>query len=796
MLLMATTMLAGCGEGSDSGFIAPVKPGTEQTQYYAQDVVRQNSSAGAFYVDLSTNIGSNDGTKVALSQVTALGSDADCRVVSQDSSGFTIKARSAQVCDYRYRVGPALAMMSTEISGSGYAEATVRAVTGNSSDLLMPISAVTSTGHAVSINIKLELGKLGYELSENFVLSNIVTLPLTFTTYSAAIAHPDEHTIDYIPGPGIPSGIERVLYRYKNPEGDVLAGTIDIAVSTESNRAPTAESVKLRDIVDPETGEKRETVPWNKTVEIDVAPLISDPDGDELQLVDVFVYGAQISIPYDANNDGNPFNDPVFHFSATESGTKDISYTVSDLKGGYATGVIQVEVDGPYADIDDFSAPHTVQQAAGLGAQFEPYGPGNGVTALNSVINASYDFDRAKAVCATQGKYLPYESKLRALYKKYPDQTIFNKKNWPINLPYWMADGSVFNFGSGTTLSASDTEYRYVTCTSNGEAEVTLIEVFEKSKLEVPISLGLKQEPKLKLTYETGETKIVDAQSISVQDLSVAEITEDNGVVGINAGTTKIYMELDGFFVDYTLNVVELELTISGAALLMVGEKRQLNVSYKDPDSGAFFNVDNTYITNFTSDSPNIATVEQSDDRSYYITGVSDGKTRISAEVNLYNHIYHIEADVSVIAADWCWKRGVSYITGERVCIGYEEAVTSAPGVAEFVELWGMFTHNPYVVPEHLYNFCNAFNLEPFELLKENISREKIIPDDGSLGVLYQVENWGVISDEGPRNVPDYTTSDEYITFSAADPTSLRSVPICLLSKSRVNNIQARMLSE
>ncbi|MCG6215981.1 hypothetical protein K6U30_06655, partial [Vibrio furnissii] len=92
MLLMATTMLAGCGEGSDSGFIAPVKPGSEQTQYYAQDVVRQNSSAGTFYVDLSTNIGSSDGTETALNQVTALSSDADCRVVSQNNNGFTLKA--------------------------------------------------------------------------------------------------------------------------------------------------------------------------------------------------------------------------------------------------------------------------------------------------------------------------------------------------------------------------------------------------------------------------------------------------------------------------------------------------------------------------------------------------------------------------------------------------------------------------------------------------------------------------------------------------------------------------------
>ncbi|MCG6215973.1 Ig-like domain-containing protein, partial [Vibrio furnissii] len=389
------------------------------------------------------------------------------RVVSQNNIGFTLKATGAQVCDYRYRVGAGVTLLSTEISGSGYAEATVRAVTGNSSDLLMPISAVTSTGNAVSINIRDELGKLGYDLDESFVLSNTVTLPLASTTHSAAIANPDEHLIEYIPGAGIPSGVERVLYSYTDTEGNVLAGTIDVAVSTESNEAPCAKWAKVTEFVDPDTGEIRATVPWNKTIELDVASLIREPDGDELQLIDVFAYGGTVTILQDANGDGKPFDDTVFQVHTTESGTKDISYTVSDLKGGYATGVMDVDVDGPYADIGDFSAPHTAQQAAGFGAQFGPYGPGDGVTALNSVINASYDFERAEAVCATQGKYLPYESKLKELYTEYSYQWIFNQKNWPINLPYWMEDGATFDLGAGTTASANNSEYRYVTCISD-----------------------------------------------------------------------------------------------------------------------------------------------------------------------------------------------------------------------------------------------------------------------------------------------------------------------------------------
>ncbi len=801
-ILAAVSMLTGCGEGSDSGFVAPVKPGTEQTQYYAQDVVRQNSSAGTFYVDLSTNIGSSDGTETALDQVTALNSDAGCRVVSQSNNGFTIKASGAQVCDYRYRVGSAFSMVSTEISGRGYAEATVRAVTGNSSDLLMPISAVTSTGSSVSINIRDELGKVGYELDESFVLSDTVTLPLAPTTHSAAIVNPVEHTIDYIPGTGIPSGVERVLYSYTDAEGNVLAGTIDIAVSSEANHAPVAKSAKVTEIVDPDTGETRATVPWNKTIELDVSTLISDPDGDELQLIDVFAYGATVTIPQDANGDGNPFNDTVFQLHTTESGTKDISYTVSDLKGGYATGVIEVEVDGPYADIGDFSAPHTAQQAAEFGAQFKPYGPGDGVTALDSVINASYDFERAEAVCATQGKYLPYESKLKELYKEYSDQSIFNKKNWPINLPYWMEDGTTFDLGTGKRVSANDTEYRYVTCISDEKAAIISVVINEKSKLETPLLRGLKQEPQLKVIYETGKTEIVGAQIISVQDPSVAEVTEDYSVVATNTGSTKIYMELDGFVVDYDLSVIDAELLIRGASLISIGERRQLSVSYKDPDSGQFIDVDNSYILNFISNSPEIATLEQGGDGSYYLIGVEEGTTSLSANVNLYNIIYPIKTDVKVIIMDWCWKRGHSKLNNSKVCLGYDIAVTQAPGVQEFVTKWGPQSRNPYVVPNNFQDFCKAFNLVPFPVATEYLTREVIYTDEGAIENISSVSGWLVLNEEKNRIVGHYgwasgqnpaSPNDTYISFILR-PNDDVAVPLCTLPDSKKNEIQARML--
>ncbi|MCG6216054.1 hypothetical protein [Vibrio furnissii] len=167
-------------------------------------------------------------------------------------------------------------------------------------------------------------------------------------------------------------------------------------------------------------------------------------------------------------------------------------------------------------------------------------------------------------------------------------------------------------------------------------------------------------------------------------------MTEDYGVVATNAGSTKIYMELEGFVVDYDLTVVESEVTINGVALLTVGEKRQLSISYKDPATGQFINVDNNNILKFTSDAPEIATVEQVGDGSYYITGVEKGAANVSAEVDLYDIVSSLEASVRVVSEEWCWAAGVSTMSGDRVCVGYDEEVTNSSGILEFVESWGV----------------------------------------------------------------------------------------------------------
>ncbi|MCG6215971.1 hypothetical protein, partial [Vibrio furnissii] len=122
--------------------------------------------------------------------------------------------------------------------------------------------------------------------------------------------------------------------------------------------------------------------------------------------------------------------------------------------------------------------------------------------------------------------------------------------------------------------------------------------------------------------------------------------------------------------------------------------------------------------------------------------------------------------------------------------VGYDEEVTSSPGIKEFVENWGAGSRNPYVKLENLYGFCKAFNLEPFELT--NITKEEIVIENGIIGAIANVSQWLTIWEAKPKIFYNKVTTDSITFLDGALPGN--GVPICILSNSKINNVQARML--
>lgn len=449
-LSIALTACGGEGSGSPSApSPEPIIPPVESdTIYYAQDVVRETVLTSKFDVDLSDSMESSDGSQVVLTDVIPLNAHDGCEVQSMGATSFTIDADGAKACDYRYIVGSPLVSRSTSTIGDGYSEATVRVVVGETTDQLPPLSGVTSSSTSVKIDLPFELGKLGYDIDTTvYSLSTTVNLPNDNTTYSSAVSDPIENTIEYMPGMGIPSGVERILFSYSDGL-NILSGVLDIAVSQNGNNAPVAESKIVTTFTDPNSGDTLKAIPYGESMRFDVTDLISDSDGDTLHLTDVYSFGAKVSIPDDANGDGNYFNDTQFDFLSEQPGEASVTYVVSDGKGGYATGVVSSYVSSPYGSIVSggliFLPPLTHVRAVSAGISSTPQ-QGNGTTSLENVTTASHSWDTANNLCLAKGARLPTVAELQSLYNDgNTGGGVFVNHNWPVDLPYWTS-----NLGTG-----------------------------------------------------------------------------------------------------------------------------------------------------------------------------------------------------------------------------------------------------------------------------------------------------------------------------------------------------------
>ncbi|EJF7265714.1 hypothetical protein M8475_003578, partial [Vibrio parahaemolyticus] len=397
----------------------------------------------------------------------------------------------------------------------------------------------------------------------------------------------------------------------------------------------------------------------------------------------------------------------------------------------------------------------------------------------------------AEAVCATQDKDLPGESELKALYNQYPDKSIFKQKNWPINLPYWTNDGSAIDLGSGTSVpAANSSEYLYVTCTT--EDEVVTVDVYQKTELESGILPGVKQEPKLIITYRNGSTKIVNAETISVRDTNVATI-ENNSVIARYYGDTTIDMTWRDVEVYYTLSVLDAKIRISGASLVSVGETRNLSVSYED-QKGDIIYIDDVDITSIESNDSDIAKITKNKDH-YVVTGIEAGSTDIIAKIKLNDIPHDASANILVISTDWCWKRGRSKLKNSSVCVGLSKEVMQAKEFRDLVDHFGSSSNNIYITPDNLKRFCSTFNSEPFEILKENVEKEIITIDNyGVLEEIGTVTTWVVSMDERVSASvvnEDHSYYSKAVKFSHSDGSHKTGVPLCT---DRDEHIQARML--
>ena len=788
--------LFGCDASSDEA-TTNSKPDSSisgGTLYYAQDVIHQSTPTDTFFVNLSNSMESSDDSPVTLTTVMPLNDNYDCDVISLNTNGFTISAQSAKVCDYRYRVGSAVSSSipassysgsgetrssaTSATSGDGFAEATVRAAVGESTEVLVPISGVTSSFTSVPIDIAKKLGNAGYSLdTSTYALATTVTLPNGDATNSTAIANTSTNMIDYTPGDGIPSGVERVLYTYSDGSS-VLAGSIDIAVSTNTDRAPTASSVQLNSFINPDTGEPQPSVPWNKVVTIDVASLINDPDDDVLELIDVFSYGSNVAVLEDANHDGNRFNDTQFTFISTESGRKNVTYTVSDQKGGYATGVIQMQIAMPYEPIGNIHPPLTQFQAEAFSANYEPHGPGDGITAMDNLVNATFQRNAAIGVCATQGGALPSIADLQNLYDQFPNGELYRQHNWPIDLPYWASSHKLFDMYDGSILvtDGSETSF-YTACIVYDPSDISSIELYNRDELTETVIPGMLQSPKLKLTFHSGEEAVLDPSSIEFSDENLADIYNDK-IRALESGALEVTLNYGELFTTYTMTIKDPLYQLSGATVMSVGERKEIKLAFSVDDRATYSTIP---LDNISSSNTSVVTAVNSTNRAE-LSAVTEGTSTITG-VNALNGVYYsANSEVTVFSQPWCYKEGIindGLDTGRTVCLGYTEDIM-ASSVADLIEDYGGKSENPYIAIENYGAFCTTFGLEPM-YHRDQFPLFITIKDSSTLGDVFSSTSYWMTSEGAVVYWASGPESHTIQLWGPAGDDHQEGVPLCLL---------------
>ncbi|MFH0287195.1 adhesion domain-containing protein [Vibrio owensii] len=453
---------------------------TASVTYYSQDAVRKTQLTPIYDVNLTSNMDSSDGSDTRVVSVASLSSSPECEVVGVHHKGFQVSANESMACIYKYGVGS----LDTNEAKSNLSYSTALVLSGEQVEVIKPISITTAVNEEVSIYIRDELEQYGDEIGIGFTLdTESLVLPTQEDTGSLFSANPGEDIITYTPGPDF-TGVERLIYSYTDGTS-VMTGNIDIAVSTEVNSSPKAQYFYF--LYD--GGNK--PIPNGEAITIDVKNYISDSDEDVLQLIDVFAYDATLSIPLDSNSNNNNFDDTVFTFQSNLAGRHSVTYVISDNKGGFATGVIDLMVADVYQNILItsvtpnllISPPYTSRQAESANIKYVAGPEGEGTLSLSGISNAKHDWVVANGICEARGGELPKASDMQALYESNANGDLFSLHNWPLDSRYWTAtvgdETSSFqsiDMSDGTINSNSPSSgYFYVACLSSEAVSVNVL---------------------------------------------------------------------------------------------------------------------------------------------------------------------------------------------------------------------------------------------------------------------------------------------------------------------------------
>ncbi|MGI9889995.1 Ig-like domain-containing protein [Vibrio chagasii] len=310
LIILISMVISACGDETGSKEIT-VPP-------TAENFIVTSSIGKEVTVDIEPYISDKQGFALSLSHVAA--DNGRCRASITGSHEITLRSLVKGLCDITYTITNGTLLTSGKIS----------AVSNNNGNVpfLPTISRSAQVNNKIDIDILAELNALGENTTGLTLMSDISS-----SSGSALV-----HNNNIIVTPSL-LGATEVVYTLSDTMGNIRVGTV--VVSTSGSSFPPV--ALPYDYPIPIFSETDVTVDIAQLKDQNGSSIIKHPQGKPLQLISIKTYGASVrpTNPNDVTNTSFTLNAP----KGVE--TQDVTYTVADHNGGYASNIISFDVFTP-----------------------------------------------------------------------------------------------------------------------------------------------------------------------------------------------------------------------------------------------------------------------------------------------------------------------------------------------------------------------------------------------------------------------------------------------------------------
>ncbi|MFN3015066.1 Ig-like domain-containing protein [Vibrio coralliilyticus] len=622
VLLPAILLLHGCGGEGGNEPQRSEKVDNVSSPVAVENFAQLSLQDGALHtVSLESSVSDPAGLPLSLESVTSLSSDCEDPQFDSQAMSFQVVKSTPDTCLYQYVVQNHSETPQFDKTVASHSYVLLSETT--TSAVIPPLSEVIQVNDSLSISLK---DKLATSFPANYGLDEQIVV----LGGGSASADVSTNTIQFQAVSEV--GVSRLIYSMTSVDGNnVKAGYIDVAVSERLDGMPTAENFSGPEDLLPKS-----------TITIDVAEHIQDPDGDILQLTEVYSYNAQVYVA----DETDPAN-TRFTFSAKNPGTYDVSYYVTDHNGGFAVATVRLtvaELAKPWQDVvlansQRYTAPWEKQGAD----VSQLYYQGIETEAINSTDYdiTLFDHNTASSLCLSRGMVLPTGEQMEALFTAKPD--IASSDHWPVSTRYWTSSSQAassyqsIDMNTGVLTAFSSITPLIATCVYPGDLSTQII----KDKAYVTHhGEGDFDQIQAKVVGKDGAPLINQqvyayADSRALQFDHQGSLTDGSGVARFNVssdtkGPFKVFVNYYSQTLETVANFIDdilAEITVSGQQTLYQGDNASLQAigSYQ---SG--YSEDVTNQSNWQSSESSTVSVNQQGEVTALKVGTANVSTSLS----------------------------------------------------------------------------------------------------------------------------------------------------------------------